>query len=166
MAKKLYRSRSEKVIAGVCGGIGDYFDVDPTLIRLAFILIFFLEGVGLLAYILGWIIIPLEPIGNNNQKLASGQAEKEREGSGDESSEKAAPKQENNGEESSGTDNSQKESPETFNKRRILGGVLVAVGVVFLAERWFSLFYLEQFWPLLLIGIGGLIIFKEVKNHE
>ena len=56
--KKLYKSSTYKKIAGVCGGIAEYFGVDPTLIRLAWVVFSLLGGSGLLAYILAAIIIP------------------------------------------------------------------------------------------------------------
>ena len=56
--KKLYRSDENKMLAGVCGGIAEYFVVDPTLIRLAWVVFSLLGGSGLLAYILAAIIIP------------------------------------------------------------------------------------------------------------
>ena len=56
--KKLYRSDEKKMLAGVCGGIAEYFGVDPTLIRLAWVVFSLLGGSGLLAYILAAIIIP------------------------------------------------------------------------------------------------------------
>lgn len=56
--KKLYRSEENKMLAGVCGGIAEYFGVDPTLIRLAWVVFSLLGGSGLLAYILAAIIIP------------------------------------------------------------------------------------------------------------
>ena len=56
-AKRLYRSRKNRVLSGVCGGIGDYFGIDPVIVRLVFIF----TGVGLLAYIVMAIIIPIEP---------------------------------------------------------------------------------------------------------
>lgn len=59
--KKLYRSRREKVIAGVCGGLAQYFAVDPVIVRLIFIVLFFLGGSALLAYVIMWLIVPLEP---------------------------------------------------------------------------------------------------------
>ena len=60
--KKLYLSDTNKKIGGVCGGLGEYFDVDPTFVRVVFILIAILSfGVGVLAYILMWMIIPREP---------------------------------------------------------------------------------------------------------
>ena len=58
--KRLYRSRKSKMICGVCGGIGEYFNIDPTLIRLVFIL-FGCTGGGILAYIIAAIIIPDNP---------------------------------------------------------------------------------------------------------
>ena len=58
MKGKLYRSGENRMIAGVCGGLGEYFGIDPTIVRLAFILFFFAEGAGLLAYIIAWIILP------------------------------------------------------------------------------------------------------------
>lgn len=58
--KKLHRSMNNKMVAGVCGGIGEYFDIDPTLVRLGFVALSFLAGGGLLVYILAAIIIPKE----------------------------------------------------------------------------------------------------------
>ena len=57
--KKLYRSKTDKKICGVCGGLGEYFNVDSTLIRLAAVLLAFWGG-GILAYIIAAIIIPEE----------------------------------------------------------------------------------------------------------
>lgn len=64
MAKRLYRSRRSSVIAGVCGGLGEYFDIDPVLIRILAVVLFFASGIGLLAYIIGWIAIPREREGD------------------------------------------------------------------------------------------------------
>ncbi len=56
--KKLYRSKKNRIIAGVCGGIGEYFNVDPTLIRLFWVLFTFLGGSGIIAYLVCWVVIP------------------------------------------------------------------------------------------------------------
>ncbi len=61
MAKKLYRSTEDKKIAGVCGGLGDYFDIDPTIIRLIWVSMVLAFGTGIVAYILAWIIVPEMP---------------------------------------------------------------------------------------------------------
>ena len=58
MDRRLYKSNENKMIDGVCGGIAEYFGVDPTLIRLAWVVFSLLGGSGLLAYILAAIIIP------------------------------------------------------------------------------------------------------------
>ncbi len=61
MAKKLYRSKEDRKIAGVCGGLGEYFDIDPTIVRLIWLAMLFAVGSGVLAYIIGWIIVPEKP---------------------------------------------------------------------------------------------------------
>ena len=58
MTKKLYRSTKNKRIAGVCGGIAEYLDVDPTIVRLIWIFACFLGAAGILAYLIAWIIMP------------------------------------------------------------------------------------------------------------
>jgi len=54
-----YRSSQDKMIAGVCGGLGMYFNIDPILVRIAFVTLFF-TGYGLLAYVLLWLFTPVE----------------------------------------------------------------------------------------------------------
>ncbi len=58
--KKLYRSETDRMLAGVCGGIAEYLDIDSTIVRLAFAFISLIGGSGLLAYIVAAIIIPSE----------------------------------------------------------------------------------------------------------
>jgi len=62
MAKKLYRSLTDRKIAGICGGLGDYFNIDSTIVRLIWLAMIFAVGTGVLAYIIGWIIVPKEPV--------------------------------------------------------------------------------------------------------
>lgn len=59
--KRLYRSRDDQMLAGVCGGIGDYLGIDSTLIRLAFLFFMPWGGSSLLAYLIAWVIIPEAP---------------------------------------------------------------------------------------------------------
>lgn len=59
--KRLYRSGKDKILGGVCGGIGEYLGVDPTLIRLLWILFSLAYGMGILLYIVMWIIVPRNP---------------------------------------------------------------------------------------------------------
>jgi len=60
--RKLYRSKNNRQLAGVCGGLAEYFNIDATLVRVLFVVFAVLGGSGLLAYILLWIIIPEEPV--------------------------------------------------------------------------------------------------------
>lgn len=61
MKKRLYRSRRDVMIAGVCGGIAEYFDVDPTIVRLIAVVLILGWGSGLLAYLIAVLIIPKNP---------------------------------------------------------------------------------------------------------
>ena len=61
MSKKLYKSNDNKMTDGVCGGIAEYFDIDPTMVRLGWVLFCALGGSGFLAYIIAAIIIPRKP---------------------------------------------------------------------------------------------------------
>ncbi len=66
-AKRLYRSRSDRFIAGVCGGIAEYLDLDSTLIRLVALVLVF-AGAGILAYLIAWVIMPEEPVSNDTKE--------------------------------------------------------------------------------------------------
>ncbi|GAP12010.1 phage shock protein C (PspC) family protein [Bellilinea caldifistulae] len=60
--KRLYRSRQDRMLGGVCGGLAEYLGLDPTVVRLVFLLLFFLGGQGLLIYLIMWLIVPEEPV--------------------------------------------------------------------------------------------------------
>ena len=62
MQKKLYRPREGRVLVGVCTGIADYFNVDPVLIRLGWIIFCCMGGSGILAYLVAAVLIPEEPV--------------------------------------------------------------------------------------------------------
>lgn len=59
--KRLYRSRTDKVIAGVCGGLGDYFGIDPVILRVLWAVLVFVFGTGILAYLIAWLVMPAPP---------------------------------------------------------------------------------------------------------
>jgi phage shock protein PspC (stress-responsive transcriptional regulator) len=61
--RRLMRSSTDKKIAGVCAGLADYFDLDPTIVRVLWFLAVFFAGTGFLAYIILWIVLPLAPAG-------------------------------------------------------------------------------------------------------
>ncbi|HEX9917482.1 MAG TPA: PspC domain-containing protein [candidate division Zixibacteria bacterium] len=58
MENRLYRSKKDSVIAGVCGGLGEYFGIDPVILRIVAVILVLASGIGLLAYIIAWIAIP------------------------------------------------------------------------------------------------------------
>lgn len=62
-AKKLFRSANNRILAGVCGGVGEYLDIDPTVVRVVYVLLSLLTAfAGLLVYIVLWLIIPARPV--------------------------------------------------------------------------------------------------------
>ena len=61
--RKLYRSRTNRKLAGICGGLGQYFNLDATLLRVLFVLLAVLGGSGLILYLALWVIVPREPQG-------------------------------------------------------------------------------------------------------
>jgi phage shock protein PspC (stress-responsive transcriptional regulator) len=66
--KRLYRSKNERMLGGVCAGLGEHFDIDPTVIRLVWAVITVLSiGTGVLVYIIAWILIPEEESGSSEQ---------------------------------------------------------------------------------------------------
>jgi len=59
--KRLFRSRTDSMLGGVCAGLAKYFTLDPTVVRLIFVLLFIMAGQGLLLYLILWLVVPLEP---------------------------------------------------------------------------------------------------------
>lgn len=62
MQKRLYRSKKDRMIAGVCGGLAEYFGIDPVIVRVVTLVLAFGGGGGLLAYIILWVVVPEEPM--------------------------------------------------------------------------------------------------------
>jgi len=60
--KKLYRSRDERMIAGICGGLSEYFNIDPVIVRILFVFFALMGGPGLIVYIIMLIVVPEEPV--------------------------------------------------------------------------------------------------------
>jgi len=138
--KRLHKSRKDKMIDGVCGGIAEYFDVDPVLVRIIFVLFFFFGGAAIIAYIVGMIIMPRKPL-----ELEEGPG-------GEEAVEKKAPKAEQKKQEPA-------PAPSTTSKGSLaIGIVLVVIGAFFLMGNFpfFSGFYWwfrGHFWDFLIPGV-------------
>ena len=70
--KRLYRSRKERMLGGICGGLGEHIDVDPTIIRMVLVVVtLFSLGIGIIVYIIAWILIPESPGESTEQTLAT-----------------------------------------------------------------------------------------------
>jgi phage shock protein C len=68
VGKRLYRSRKDSTIGGVCGGLGEYFGIDPTFVRIITVLLIFADGIGIIGYIIAWIIIPQHPVEDQSEE--------------------------------------------------------------------------------------------------
>ena len=152
MDKRLYRSRKDRMIWGVCGGLARYFDMDPVIIRIIFVLLVFANGLGVLAYIILAIVVPTE---------------------GSKTSEPSETVRENIEEIKQTAGEMGREIQSTFSqegnteakhpKQRLLVGLaIIIIGVLILLGTldlfwWFRWYYL---WPVILIAIGLLIIFS------
>ncbi|MEE4194318.1 MAG: PspC domain-containing protein [Anaerolineae bacterium] len=95
--KRLYRSESDVMLGGVCAGLGEFFDLDPTIIRLIFVVLFLTGSLGFWVYVVMWIVVPLESAVKGSavsSRVVEGRAvsaEKPAEMSADEASEEPIP---------------------------------------------------------------------------
>ena len=157
MAKKLYRSTTDKMLAGIAGGLAEYFDIDSTLIRVLFILTVFLGGGGIFAYIILWIIVPERPFivspGPSPSDPGEQSDEQHKQGNETESS-------------NSYFTSYQKAFNEQKQNRAMWGGIiLILLGGIFLLDNFIPRFDLGDFWPLILIGAGAGILIN-AKNQK
>ena len=145
MNKKLYRSRKEKMIGGVAGGLAEYFEIDPTLVRIIFIVSLFLGGSGILAYIILWILVPQEPY-----IMSSAEAKEQTE-----------------------TENQKVKDDAQYNtayeehrqrRRSVLGAILIIFGIMFLANNLIPRFDFGDYWPLILIVLGVVVLINSRQN--
>jgi phage shock protein PspC (stress-responsive transcriptional regulator) len=154
--KKLTRSKDDRVLFGVCGGIGQYFDVDPVIIRIIFIILLFTGGTGFLAYIIAIFIIPEGR--NTNQKINYDKNENNEDFNKKYNKDELYIPEKNK---------DSKDSVETTGM--IIGIVLIFFGTLFLMKNFSFMdetyYYIingikKFFWPTLLIGLGLLVIYK------
>lgn len=140
MTRRLYRSGKDKMLGGIAGGLADYFEVDVTLVRLIVLVTVLAGGVGLFAYLVAWIIIPLNP-----EHGAPGAARRDYSG--------ASEVQEVMVEDENRLQRREKH-------RQLAGIILIGLGVMFFLDRIFPWFSWERMWPLVLIFIGILIMVR------
>ncbi|MCK9302242.1 MAG: PspC domain-containing protein [Bacteroidales bacterium] len=153
--KKLQRSRNNRVIAGVCGGLGEYFDIDPVIFRLIFAILFFAAGGGLLVYIILWIILPENKIAYNINKDEDKKPNYDRAAS------------ETPFEESSNTNvNEEDNKKKNTNGALIIGVAFILLGGMFLMQNLWGFFRIEDWWPLLLVAAGVVFMINAVNNKK
>jgi len=148
MNKKLYRSNKDKMLGGVAGGLAEYFAIDPTLVRIIFVVSLFAGGAGVLAYIILWIVVPEEPYAFT--KPASPSENSQNEENGTTSGETAQ----------SGQEQYKQAMAEQKHKRSsVLGIILIIIGLLFLLDNFIPRIHFGDFWPLVLVAIGvGLLL--------
>jgi phage shock protein C len=152
MERRLYRSRSHSMIAGVCGGLGQYLRIDPTLVRVLFVVLALGNGIGVLLYLMLWIVLPREGEGEPGTRATLQAGAEELAGwtqrLGDELRQRVA-----------GPD------PRTM---MILGAALIFVGLIYLLHSldfaWTRWLHFEILWPLLLIGGGLALILRRMRG--
>ena len=144
--KRLFRSKKNSVIGGVCGGLGNYFDTDPIIFRALFVITFFAVGSGILVYIVLWIITPLESVPFFKSADSAAQNEPVKEEFKSENMEDQK-KQKNDG--------------------SLWGGViLIVLGGIFLIDRFVQDIDFGDLWPLILVAVGVILISKSFQKSK
>lgn len=168
--KTLYRSRKQKVMAGVAGGIAEYFDIDPVFIRVLFVVSIFASGVGIIAYIVLWIVTPQEPFEYAYKTYTSPNQSNNPTGDDNSSSHSEFDSAENSSDFSNfyrDTDEKQEVRTETKSKIKIFGGsLLVILGLVILLDEIIPELDFTYIWSSLLILIGIFIIFSKPNRNK
>jgi phage shock protein C len=146
--KRLYRSTTDRKIAGVAGGLAEYFNMDPLLVRLIFVVLTIAYGTSLLIYLVLWIVTPEKPYDFSKPLNQP-------------NSENPQPPRE---EPKNPADNPKKENPfpaqSSRKKGSLIGGlILITLGALFLADEFLPNIDFGDLWPVILIVIGaGLLI--------
>lgn len=153
MAERLYRSRTKKVIGGVAGGLADYLNLDPVLIRVLFVIITLINGLGILLYIILWIVVQEEPYQAYSYEMGS-------------SSEPSDTENENRSNEHKQPEPKQPVQKKNGKGRVIAGVVLISLGFIFLAENWFPHFDFSDILPLALVGAGIWLVVNSLNKKE
>jgi phage shock protein C len=149
MREKLFRSRRQRVLAGVAGGLAQYFNIDPIIVRVLLVVATILHGVGVLLYIILWIVIPEEPFeqayGINTDPTSS----------------EAKPEGENVPPIMDGIPPLPKKHG---NGRFIAGSILIGIGLIFLFDRFIPSIDFGDIIPFIFVVLGGILIINSVKK--
>lgn len=143
MNRRLYRSRTDTVLGGVAAGLADYLNTDPALVRIAWALLVPLTGgAALVAYIIGWVVVPETP------QAAGDAAGADEPGPADAAPVRAEPAR---GDGRAGI---------------AVGAGLVLVGTWFLLREYLPNFNWNLVWPLAIVGIGVVILIGALRRRE
>jgi len=156
MMGNLYRSQKDSMIGGVCGGLGEYLGIDPTFVRLFFVLLALTSsGIGVLIYLLLWIILPLD---HPRQQRQEDLGDTVRTGSEEIADQARA----------MGEDLKNIVVRPNPNASLIIGGALILLGIFYLLDNlqveWLRWLNFDLLWPLLLIIAGLAILLRRTKG--
>ena len=171
MHKKLYRSAREKMLGGVAAGVAEYFDVDPTIVRLVFVLSIFVGGAGIIAYIVMWIVVPQGPfvpynmntnIPPQNQGPAAGTNPNSAPGESSGTEPGTAPNTETPP--NPGADYSQSHIKHHEKHGVTWGIVLVIFGIFLLANNMIDRIQFHDIFPIALVVLGIGLLINAIKK--
>lgn len=153
--KKLYRSSDDRILAGVAGGMGRYFHVDPLFVRLIFVLLALVQGLGILLYVIFIFIIPKEG-GKHLDAATAGKKIKELAQEAEEKTKEVAEKIEKQG------------KGWMHDRRRVIGLVILLVGLLALLNEVVSVswFRWDIFWRVALIVVGFYLLIRTDKKQK
>jgi len=163
MDRRLTRDTKNAVLGGVAAGFANYFGVDPVLMRIVFIALSFLNGFGLVAYIVGWIIMPRDDrVAEVAGPAATGG------GSGPTAADRVTEKLREAGERVA--QGFQRMPADAGQGRMVAGTILILLGVLFLLDRfswwhWPQWARLSNLWPVILIAVGVSIILDAARGR-
>ncbi|MDY0102425.1 MAG: PspC domain-containing protein [Lentimicrobium sp.] len=164
---RLYRTVQGRVIGGVSGGLADFFGMDPTIVRLIFVLLVIFGGSGVLLYIILWIILPEKnsytPYTSFTASGPSPTGENSGIGEAYEGFEQGTPHSTVNETFQKVTEAQQKKKMEGS---LIGGAILIVLGSIFLIERFIPRIDFGDLWPLLLISLGLILIFANLPRKD
>jgi len=166
MEKKLYRDEQRKTVGGVCAGLADYFGVDVSVVRVIFVLAVFLKGIGILPYIVLWIVLPKKPFNYTDPTYQPGVTPgfnpKYGQPFGDVKVDYTVPPPHKVGQPFSPYPPVKK----TSNAGVIFGVILIALGSIFLLDQFDFIpdWDFEKLWPVVLVAVGLTLLFSTKKQ--
>ena len=143
------------MIAGVCGGIAEYFDVDSTLVRLLTVLVVLLGGAGIVVYLIAWIIIPKNPEQISDEAFDKREKFKENVKKGAEDVIEEVKEH---------LETRERTSTSGKNERLLGGIIIIVIGVIFLLNSVFPWIAIGRLWPLILIAAGIIFIIQAYRK--